>query len=727
MTFYYNGMSWIANHTGESDGAMQFENYAARSYNFKEVGINKVRLHFHEELFAGATGSLNIESGSVKLNGQAMPNLKYHGDGNKIFEIIGDENYALGRTAFEDKIVIEAGTRLWLNNYCLEFTEEWAFTYVADKVLDTNYTHIDYQWIINNNIEISNATITRMSNNNDAGGEVRIRFGASVLTNDFYGYMAVDTSKGVPMIDGEAVTNVFAYGKTHNMIALRDKNTNRVEGDYIVIPQGTVLYSTQGTITFTEEIRGLYNGGEWFYDFNLDESMGELTADDVQAVMNDGSNEIRVRITRDSANYHQIALVDGTVTLQKANGTTLTSHYAWWYSGDKYNTDHTLIGFRGNGFAGSANGDIFTIKAGTKVLLRTINGANGYHVFTEDIGYVYQNGTWVNAEGWDVTFTLNNATASVDGKTIVSGETMKLYHGMYNVTITANNGYSITGVSNATNNLDGTYTLNVNANMNVVVSTMQSIKLDASSIVKIKPYDETQYGATLTGVRFEMNGESAFKDLTTIHYDLSINGSVTATVEGSVYHATAFGGLNLFELRFKTANLKAGDEFKIAKGTVFYGGDNGGLSYAIEFTEDIVGLYMGTKWTLNPEKIGDLTWTDEMIARFINYSDNVGQANQTYTVRIFLNEALFGGASGEGTAIGDVTIDGTSYTGRWQYHGGANKILEISEWRYAEGQELTIAAGTRIYIGSQYYVTTNTLSAVCQGANSGGNWNWTIS
>jgi hypothetical protein len=183
-------------------------------------------------------------------------------------------------------------------------------------------------------------------------------------------------------------------------------------------------------------------------------------------------------------------------------------------------------------------------------------------------------------------------------------------------------------------------------------------------------------------------------------------------------------------LRFKTANLKVGDEFKIAKGTVFSGGNNGGVAYAIEFTEDIVGHWTGSSWLLNPEKLGDLTWGDETISRIVNYSDMKDGAPLNYMIRIYLNVELFATASGGVFKEGDVTIGGTAYTGTWYHHGSTHKIIQISEYDYTKGNnkpKLVISAGTRFYMGTQYYETTNTLTATRTGNQNEAAWTWTVS
>ena len=894
IVFYYNGTSWVVGN-GEADAKITASNFNGQNYNYPEGGVNKMRMHFLEEYFNGQTGSLYLESGSVKVNDTAYTNLYYHGNGNKIFEIIGGTENEIGQDAFTDTLVIEKGTRLWigmnigstLEPYCLEFDETIEWRYLGKNLRDGSGNVLNYHWVIPNNTDITRADITSVYNTVDsAGGEVRFGLKEGILTNTYYGFTAMDTSKGIPVVNGVEKPNyAFAYDMNNRLIAVRGGEYGTELGDYVVIPAGSMWWTTQGSLTFTEEIFAAWTGDGWEFCFNAEDKLNEVSQANVQKIYNEGS-EVRIRIDSGiNDTYYGPVAVKGDAYVTKADGTVINSVFSYWYGGASYTVnenwykaDHSLIGIRGTNISNSTNGDVLTLKAGTRIAFKS--SLDGYCEIVDDIVYTYVDGTWqagdltgtatysankatvtgdenvivgktysftvtpdsgyavsavtVNgkpltlntnneysftaektndivvetistasaykvsfvvgagvtlddgaiadgsevyvtsgnslsfklelAEGyrlvsvdgasdddgdgtytltptdattitittvkqWTVTYTLNQSTASIYGQTVSSGATMTVDEGSYVVTVTANSGYAITSISagatDATNNLDGTYTVNVNADMNIVVNTMQSIKLGASDITGIQVYDETSVASDNTGIRLVING-SSFASITDHHYGLSWNGSVTATADGGVYHATAFGnGTNLFQLKFATANLKVGDEFKIAKGTVFSGGGNGGVAYAIEWTEDIVGLWTGTAWILNPVKAGDLDWNK--VGNVISYSDYVDGAAINYTIRIFLSEELFGGASGQGAAMGNVTVNGSAYTGIWRYHGNGNKIVEVSEWNYAKGDVLVIEAGTKIFLGSSYYVTTNTLTATCSADGSGAEWTWTVS
>ena len=634
---------------------------------------------------------------------------------------------------YVDTLVFEAGTRIWMANAeknigeCLEFAERVELRFVGDSMRNNNNEVYDYQWIkTNNNVNVTLADVIDIYNLNDAGGQVRVKLVDGILQDSYISFAAVDHSKGVTIVNGvEVYDRAWMFGNANDLFEIRGGMMGTKTGDYILIPAGSVWWTSQGSITFVEDIYGIFGNGQWQWGFVESLALDSFSNSHVERLYNDGTNEIRVQVSKniEGYTYYGPVSLDGEVYVTKSNGTVLESIYAFWYGGNsgKYTAQHSLLGIQAIGIASNSEGDLLTLKAGTKVVFSNRSGLTGYNTISEDLVYVYQNGGWISAQGYDVKVNFSNANVTVDGKAVQNGETLNLLPGSYTLTATATDGYSVTNVTNATNNLNGTYTVNVSNHTTVTVNTQQSIKLNASSIAAINVYDETKYGAALTGVRITVTA-GTFANIPNVHYGLSWNGTVTSTVAGGVYHTSTFGNAhNLFEVRFATANLKPCDTFTIKAGTVFYGGDSGGTPYAIEWTEDIVGLWNGSSWICNPTKIGDLNWNGS-VEHIYSYSDP-----GTYTVRIKLNEQLFSGASGSGCATSNVTINGTAYTGIWRYHGGEHMILEISEWQYAGGDKLIIPAGTRIYIGSQYYETVNTLTATCEADGSGAAWTWTIS
>ena len=888
INFYYNGIDWIANHNGEVLNEVKESNFNGQNYNFYELRdtrqTNNIRLHFNSEMFNGATGTLMLEKGSIKVNGTEYTNLYYHGSGNKIFEVRSFETSPIGKNAFADTLVIEAGTRVWLNNVCLEFKEELQWIFVGEgNIRDGSGNVINYNWIINKNTNISNSDIVNTYDATDAGGEVRLQLKDGILSDAFYGYVAMDTSKGIPVVNGKEMPNyAFAYAQNTDLIAVRggEYGSKVGLGAYVLIPKGSEWWTTQGRLTFLEEIYCVWSNvtGRWSFGFNTEDEIGFVSLANVQRLYNDGNNEIRVQIDKGiSDTYYGPIAIKGQATVTKTDG-TVSSVFGYWYGGasKSYTADHSLIGFRGTNISAASEGDVFTIKAGTKLMFRAEDGIDGYRVIAEDLVYTFVDGAWKqgdltaianytannasvsgpskviigksynftvtpnsgyvvtevtvngqsmalkannvytftaaasneivvttmstanlynvtfeidagvtvdggnitsgtimvargdsltfsvavnsgyrllgvegaedNGDGtytltptddatvtistmkvWNVTYTLSHATASIAGTTVNSGSTITVDQGEYVVTVTPESGYAITGVTNATNNLNGTYTVNVNKDMTVAVTALPSIKFSASVISNIQVYNETQHGADLTGVRFKLNPSvcSDLSKITAVHYGMTWNGSVAADVDGSVYHASVFGAEhNLFELRFATANLKAGDEFVIEKGTVFSHAD---FAYAIEYTERIVGHWTGSKWILNPGEPETLDLNINAIKDLISYSDIVDGSAINHTVRIFLTNELFGGDTGEISVEGTILVNGSVYTGICRYHGSNNKILEISEVDYSKGDVVVIEKDTKIYLGSKCYVFANTLTATCQADGNGAKWTWTLS
>ena len=744
INFYYNGMCWVANSDGTANQAIAASDFTGDNYNYFEGGTNRIRMKFAVDAFSGNTGTLTIESGSIKVNGKAYTQLQYYGSTHRLFEIHGDALAPIGQEAFVDTLVIEAGTKVWMGAekgsekplYCLEFTETLSWKFIGDGALtDGGRNPLDIDWVtMSHDTEITRADIRSMGNATDAGGEVRLYLQPGILTNAFYGFAVIETSKGLPVVNGvEFADTAFAYGMQNNLLAVRGGQYGQKKGDYIMIPAGSVWWTSQGTLTFVEEIVGVFNGGVWLNaSFNPDNHLGEITKDNLQQVMNSGTEEIRLQIDRGiSDTYYGAMMLYGDAYVTRANGTREDIGYGYWYGGNSgtyMHSGHSLVGLQAAGIASSSNGDKLTIKAGTKFILQN---NTGYHTFAEDIVYVYNNGTWVSATGYSVTFNLGNATAMIGGQSIADGESVTMYVGAQTISLAAPDGYSIVSVTNGQSNCDGTYTVNITGKMTITVETKQSVKLSATPIDTINVYSEGAY----TGVRINLS-EAATPGLNNItganNYGMTVCGMMSLTIAGAPASFDADRAYNYFgaehgsllELRFATANLRAGDTFTIKAGTVF---NHANMAYAIEVTEDIVGLWTGSKWL--SQKLGEIDWS--RLQHIASYSDLDGSGNPlNYTVRLIFKEDLFDFGSTVTKQLsfaGTITFNGTAYTGGGHYHAAGNKVLQISEWQYHKDDVLVIPAGTMIYVDGQYYEVTKTLTATCTADGTGAAWSWTIS
>lgn len=486
INFYYNGIDWIANHNGDILNEVTESNFNGQSYNFLETRdgkeTNNIRIHFNSEMFNGATGEVKVEKGSVKINGTAYTNLYYHGSGNKIFEVRSFETSPLGKNAFADTLVIEAGTRVWLNDTCLKFTEELQWIFAGEEALrNGSGTVIKYHWLINKNTNISVADII---NTEDymASGEVRFKLKDGILSDDFYGYVAVNTEKGVPVANGKEIPNAsFSYGQTHNLIAVREGEYARDLGDYIIIPKGSEWWTTQGKLTFLEEIYAVWNdfGKKCEYGFNTEDEIGSISLANVEDVLNEGSNEIRVKINKGiSDTYYGPIAIKGQATVTKTDG-TVNSVFGHWYGGasGSYTANHSLIGFRGTNISAATEGDVFTVKAGTKLMFRAENGIDGYRVIAEDLVYTFVNGQWKQGNlNVTATYTADHAT--------VSGATEVIVGKTYTFTVTPDNNYTVSAVTVNGNALivngNNSYTFTAAATNEIVVTTVEGYSVKFS-------------------------------------------------------------------------------------------------------------------------------------------------------------------------------------------------------------------------------------------------------
>ena len=728
INIYYNGSYWVVGSDGSASNTLTLANFTDSKANFYEANRHNVRMYMTSQYFNNTNGDLVVETGAIRLNGTAYTTLYYHGNNNNILEIRGDNTRAFGVEKYKDTIVIEEGTKLWqrATGLCVEFTEEISLVYVGQDLKDPSGNIYNYQWVTTkNNVNVSVDNISRAFNE---GTEPRIGITAGIVQNNLYTYVSVDPSKGVPIVNGvEKTDQIFSYSNEHNLIGFRGGDYGSYIGAYIYIPAGSVWWTTQGSMTFVEDIYCVYNASGWSIGYRADTHLDDIALSDVYRIYNEGSNEIRLRVSPDVTGYtyYGPTAINGEAYLTKANGTTINVVAGYWYGGNTtYKDTASLFGLQASGIGNLAEGDLLTIKAGTKVIYTKTNGMTGYNVISEDIVYVYSNGSFSSATGYNVTFSFNNATVSVDGTAIRNGDTLALIQGTHQLSITAASGYAVTGLSNAsgdlryTNNLDGTYTVTVTQHGTISINTKQSMKLNASSISHIAVYDETNASPDCMGVRFNMN-PSAFSNVNAIVYGLTWNGRIDSSINGGVYHSSVFNTPhNYFELRFDTRNLKVGDTFTIKAGTVF---NANGLNYAIEWTEDILGMWNGTAWLCNPVQLGTIEWNNETVSRIINYSDVVNGETLNYGIRIYMNVVLFNDANGPITSF--ATINGATHGGGFYHHGSSNKILQVVDFNYTSGNNtLFIPAGTMICFGSSYYVTVNDLNATCASGENHAQW-----
>lgn len=625
MNFYYNGKDWIANHAKAADETVAFAEYVDHGYNYFEVGINKLRLHFANEKFNGAGAGLYLESGSVKINDTAYTNLHYHGSGNKIFEIIGDANNAIGKNAFADVLTIEKGTRVWMDGHCLEFTDEWSLTYIGEVLRDSSGNKFKYEWVRHSqNIEVNKNNIVRLYNNFDVDeGEVRLVLDAGILTNSYYGYVAIDPAKGLPVVNGKTFSDTaFAYGSANNLIAVRGGYGSN-DGDYIMIPKGSVWWTTQGSITFTEEIFYTYENGAWVEGDHR--ATAEVTANNATVTGLDHLVLGKVYpFTVTPADGYTVASVtiNGVDTPITANNVynlaAQTTNEIVIATLEGYNVDFSIDGGATVTVDGDAinSGMIKPVAAGETLTFKVV-AKEGYRLLSVIGATDNGNGTYtVSAEGtvtittvkqWTVSYNIpEKVTALLNNAIPVSGEgSITVDEGTYSATISANAGYILKSVKangaelTATND---TYTINLNSNITLTAEVIDPINVSNSTVLRKVYYQE----GALRGIRIYFN--PANTELAAIiggNYGIAMTGNVSLTMNGAAAtpeYYSYFGEIEnekgekvqhqALEVRFDTTQWKNGDKLVIKQGTYF--SFNGTYIY---FDEDVSAENYTVSWS----------------------------------------------------------------------------------------------------------------------------------
>lgn len=610
IVFYYNGIRWISNSNGDANQEITASDFTGNNYNLLEVGINKVRMHFTAESFNGQMGSLMLEQGGITVNGIPYTNLMYHGNGNMIFEIIGDGSKAIGANAFTDTLVIEAGTKLWIGMengspntpYCIYFPErlEWRYVeYLFDQreIEVGGLGKINGAWAIANNTDISNADIIKLSNeihnNPNVEDEVRLKLTSGKIIDSYYGFVAMDISKGIPVVNGvEMPKKAFAYGQAHNLLAVRGGEYGSHDGDYLMIPAGSTWWTTQGSITFTEEIFYTYKDGAWVqgdlravanvtannasvsglenmvqgktYSFTVTPESDykvssvtvngktvALTADNTYTLTAQANNEIIVKTVKgynvtfkvdDGATINDGAITDGTIKAV-ANGETLTFSVA------------VKDGYR--------------LKEVTNA---TDNGNGNYTVSSETTV------TITTVKQYVVSYTIPaNVTASFNGQPVSGSGSIAVETGTYTANVTANEGYILqrvtaNGTSLTANN--GNYSVDVNDNVELACVVIDPINVKNSMIQLAQVYTSDSKSFRI----YLDETDAEIKAIAGANTNRTPMGTVNLILGGSSVTPTQYNYFGLIngihhqclEVVCDVGSLKSGDSLTIKKGTYFH-------------------------------------------------------------------------------------------------------------------------------------------------------------
>ena len=713
LVLYFNGSYWVVDHDGTPTGTLDSTSFTGqvKDFNGDGDGIVKTRFFLNSEIF-NTFNLVTVEGGSIKIRGMDYASLgfvvKYHAGGNKIIEIMKDVNTQAGLNAFIDTIVFEKGTRLWKDALCYEFSETVTFVYLGEVGLSGTQESqaLTSHWAQSINTDVTAADVTRIYNFDT---EIRVQFTSGILKNTYYGNTILDASTGLPIINGveASIDGGFSYGTQNNsLFGIRNSGYGQNSGDTLIIPAGSVWWTTQGSITFTEEICAVYTSvgdSNWTFCHKNDTNLGTIDVDKIASVYNDGT-EIRVKIPLEfSDTYYGYTFLDGEAYVaKKADGSTVSAAPLFWYGGQSTaypNQDHSLIGFRG--IIGETDGDQFIIPAGTKLFI--LNGS-GYHTFDKDVIYTFLNGSW---QAGDLTATVKT---TVDNATVELPETDMFEGKEYTFTVAPESGYVISTVTANGTELtlvDGKYTFTaVRGENNIVVTTK---KLYTVTVIA--------GNSTVSGIA---NGEYA--DGTTVNFTVSpstgyhvtsvtnatgSNGSYTVTISGNTT-ITVNTEINTYTVTLTTtsANVSgvtnnmtvthdqeysftatANDGYGLASVTI--NGEEKGTSgsYSFKPTDNV-------KIVVTAKKLYAVTWTNPDGAT-ISVTANGSPISSGATVLEGTTLVV------EATASKDYKVTNTSVSGATDNGDGtytvtgATNITVTTENCLVEGTLITLADGTQ--------------------------------
>ena len=756
LVLYYNGSYWVVDHDGTPTGTLDSTSFTGqvKDFNGDGDGIVKTRFFLNSEIF-NTFNLVTVEGGSIKIRGMDYASLgfvvKYHAGGNKIIEIMKDVNTQAGLNAFIDTIVFEKGTRLWKDALCYEFSETVTFVYLGEVGLSGTQESqaLTSHWAQSINTDVTAADVTRIYNFDT---EIRVQFTSGILKNTYYGNTILDASTGLPIINGveASIDGGFSYGTQNNsLFGIRNSGYGQNSGDTLIIPAGSVWWTTQGSITFTEEICAVYTSvgdSNWTFCHKNDTNLGTIDVDKIASVYNDGT-EIRVKIPLEfSDTYYGYTFLDGEAYVaKKADGSTVSAAPLFWYGGQSTaypNQDHSLIGFRG--IIGETDGDQFIIPAGTKLFI--LNGS-GYHTFDKDVIYTFLNGSW---QAGDLTATVKT---TVDNATVELPETDMFEGKEYTFTVAPESGYVISTVTANGTELalvDGNYTFTAKGGENNIVVTTKKLYtvtvIAGNSTVSGIANGEYADGTT---VNFTVSPSTGYH-VTSVTNATGSNGSYTVTISGNTT-ITVNTEINTYTVTLTTTSATVSgvtDNMTVTHGQEYsftatakdgYGlssvtinGTEQGTSGSYSFTPtDNVTIVVTAK------KLYAVTWSNPTGAT-ISVTANgsaissgatvlegtsisvTATANSGYTVtNITANGTSIGTTSGSHTVTGATTIAATAkklYT--VTVNAGNSTVSGIANGEYVDGTTVNFTVSP----STGYHVTS-----VTNATGSNGSYTVTIS
>ena len=488
ITYYFNGAYWVQNFDESQMGSLNTASFEQRAHN---QGDNEIRI-YHEEPLAGYTTEnngaiteLTVTKGSITVNGVPATQFNYQrwDAGSTWFCVIGA---GIGKTAFGDRLVIEAGTTIWGGSVAYTFTETVEWLYIGNSYFGGN---VEWVRTTNGNVTVTSANYGGLYNDVSNGGEIRLWMDVDgkPWLNDYQNVMAIDTANPV-LYNGASVAKAWSFGPYSMVSLLGYQGAN--DGDWLYIPAGAVFWTpNNGSLTFADEVIYTFVDGAW-------------KKGDYRATISITANASTV------AGLEHIAKGKTySFTITPGNGSTVSKV--------------------------TINGKEVAISANNRY---TLTAEETNSVVVETIG------------GYRVTFNVANAIL-VDGGAITNGAVRAVASGgSLTFSVEAVEGHRVGQVIGATDNGDGTYTVsNVTANKTITITSVKQYKatyVGANTSV-YSPVFGTAYGnfevwidnnATLN---FTVNADNGYTLLSVNGATRNEDGSYTIVVNGSDFTVTA--------------------------------------------------------------------------------------------------------------------------------------------------------------------------------------------
>ncbi len=428
-------------------------------------------------IYCTSKDSTVTEIETVRYHGQANP----EGGNYQILGLCGEGKFAVG-----DVVTIAAGTRFWLGTEYYTVTEEITYYY------NGNF------WVQN----YDESTMGTLSSanfgdraHNEGATETRMYFTAPVAgytTNDGGAFDELRIGTGSITFNGKSLSHLRyqRWDVNSTWLSFGGYSGSVAFGDKVVIEAGTTIWSANKVAyKFTEKI-------EWIYAAKPNTD-GKPTWSRVRG-------GVTVSATADNATITGSGMfaVGETYTLNVAP----TGDYL--ISAVIVNNNELSLN--------ASNTYTFTVEQSNTIKVQTVVG---HHV----------------------TFTIPEG-AVVDGGEIANGEIKAVANGgSLTFSVAASEGYKISGVSGATNNGDGTYTVsNVTAYTTITISVEKLYKVT---------YTGANTMASAEGLGSVANGFSAWvENGTTVTFTIAVNDGYTlldvsgaTKVNATTYTATVNG------------------------------------------------------------------------------------------------------------------------------------------------------------------------------------------